>query len=59
MSLCHRDVTILKTDNPVLINFLYKKSPTFCASKNVDVIIVDGFFILHLMKGVQEPFGDI
>ncbi|CAG9814704.1 unnamed protein product [Phaedon cochleariae] len=58
MSLCHFDGTICKTNKSSLMNLLEaeveSEGPPY-----VDVVLLDGFFILHMMKDVPKLFGNI
>lgn len=58
MALCHLDGTIYKTDKSALMGFLEKKV-TSKAPDHVDVAILDGFFLLHLMKDIPRLFGNV
>lgn len=58
LSMCHVDATICKTDKSVLTKLLEKRiessTPPF-----VDVTIIDGFFLLHLVRDVPLTFEQI
>lgn len=58
MSLCHLNGTICKTDKSTLMKYLEAKVESQAAiSKNV--VLLDGFFLLHLIKEVPQTFGKI
>lgn len=58
MSLCHFDDTICKTSKSSLMNLLAaevkSEGPPY-----EDIVLLDGFFILHLMKDVPKLFENI
>lgn len=58
LSMCHLNGTICKTDKSALMKCLEKEvqhqPPT-----TIDVVIIDGFFLLHTMKNVPNKFGAI
>ena len=58
MFLCHIDGTMYKTDKAVLMKMLEKKIATQ-SPDSVHIKIIDGFFIVHLMKDVTKTFGGI
>lgn len=58
MSLCHLDGTICKTDKSILMKYLEAKLESQAPTSN-DVMLLDGFFILHLIKEVPHTFGKI
>lgn len=58
LSLCHLDETICKTDKSVLLKSLEGKIKTIAPS-HIDIVIVDGFFILHTLKELPKTFGNI
>lgn len=58
LALCHADGIICKTNKSVLMKLLEKKI-TSDAPEHSDVIIFDGFFIIHSMTEVPSKFGNI
>lgn len=58
LSLCHLDGTICKTDKAALMKCL-EKEVQHEPPRRIDVLIIDGFFLLHTMKNVPELFGGI
>ncbi|XP_011171576.3 uncharacterized protein LOC105204222 [Solenopsis invicta] len=57
-SLCHVDGSICKTDKSALLKILENKISTD-HPQNVDVIIFDGFFLLHLMRDIPLNLGGV
>ncbi|GBP23630.1 hypothetical protein EVAR_80247_1 [Eumeta japonica] len=58
LALCHLDGGFCKTDKSVLVKCLepnIDQEPP----RNIDVFLIDGFFILHSMKEVPKTFGSI
>lgn len=56
MSLCNLDGTICKTIKSVLL----KLSKTDSDSPfQIDIVIIDGFFLLHCIKDVPKTFGNL
>lgn len=58
LSMCHLDGSICKTDKSVLMRLL-EAEITSEPPEQTDVIIYDGYFMLHLMKDVPITFGNI
>lgn len=56
MALCNLDGTICKTEKSALTKCLKVESSR---SLIPDIIIIDGFYILHCMKDVPKTFGSI
>ncbi|CAH0563075.1 unnamed protein product [Brassicogethes aeneus] len=59
MSLCHVDGTICKTDKSTLMKTLTNEVDDNSEPQYVDVIIFDGFFMLHLIKDLPTTFGNV
>lgn len=62
LSLCHMDGAICKTDKSVLFKILEKEIKDAGVSNSpevYDVMIFDGFFILHQLKDLPSTFGSI
>lgn len=59
LSLCHFDGTICKTDKSALLKCLEKEIKEHEPPRCIDVLIIDGFFLLHTMKDVPKTFGNI
>lgn len=58
LALCHMDGTICKTDKSTLMKILQKEID--CNPPNTcDVIIYDGFFIMHAIRDVPLSFSKI
>lgn len=58
LSLCHIDGTMCKTDKSALLKLLQNnidKEPP----QRIDVIVFEGFFLLHVMKEMPLTFGKI
>ncbi|XP_046415809.1 uncharacterized protein LOC124177470 [Neodiprion fabricii] len=58
LSMCHLDGTICKTDKSALMKCLEKEVEHEEPSQ-IDILIIDGFFLLHTMKNVPRKFGGI
>ncbi|CAG5019593.1 unnamed protein product [Parnassius apollo] len=58
LSMCHLDGTICKTDKSALMKTL-EKEVQHEQPRHIDVLIIDGFFLLHTMKNVPKNFGNI
>lgn len=58
MSMCHLDGTICKTQKSALMTIVEKEVQSSTPPR-FDIVIVDGFFLLHLMKDVPRTFGAI
>jgi len=54
--LCHFDGTICKTEKSAMMKNLQNDS---ALPSHVDVVIVDGFFLIHCIKDVPHLFGNI
>lgn len=55
-SLCHSDGTICDTKKAVMMKILRCDSHL---PAHIDVVIVDGFFLIHTMRDVPQLFGNI
>lgn len=49
----HLDGTICKTDKSALMKCLEKEVP-YEQPRYIDVLIIDGFFLLHTMKNIPK-----
>lgn len=58
MSMCHLDGTICKTEKSALMKHL-EKGIEHQPPPHIDVVIIDGFFLLHTMTEVPKTFGNI
>lgn len=58
LSMCHLDGSICKTDKSALMKLLEREVQSQ-APQETDVMIYDGFFMLHLIKDVPATFGNI
>ena len=58
LSMCHFDGSICKTDKSALMKLLERKVESEPVQVT-DVMIYDGFFMLHLMKDVPSNLGNI
>ncbi|CAH2015292.1 unnamed protein product [Acanthoscelides obtectus] len=60
-SMCHPDGSICKTDKAQLTKLIEKKLETAIDQQpsSFDISIVDGFFMLHLMKEIPQTFDGI
>jgi len=59
-SMCHLDGTMYKTDKSALMKILEQKiSQPNVPPEYPDVVIIDGFFVLHLMREFPKTFGSI
>ncbi|GBP29521.1 hypothetical protein EVAR_93318_1 [Eumeta japonica] len=58
LALCHIDGTICKTDKSVLLKILEKEIDSN-PPERCDVIVYDGFFIMHSIRDVPSSFGNI
>lgn len=56
--MCHLDGTICKTDKSALMKRL-EKEVQHDQPGHIDVLIIDGFFLLYTMKNVPKNFGNI
>ncbi|CAH0721911.1 unnamed protein product, partial [Brenthis ino] len=58
LSMCHLDGAICKTPKSALMKCL-DKDIEHHPPPYIDILIIDGFFILHSMKDVPKSFGNI
>lgn len=58
MAMCHLDGTMCKTDKAAFAKLLEKRISSQ-PPPYTDVVILDGFFMLHLIKEVPKTFGSI
>ncbi|CAH0562924.1 unnamed protein product [Brassicogethes aeneus] len=58
LSLCYINGNICKTDKSILMKCLEQKIQSEKPDR-VDVVIIDGFFLMHLMKELPLSFGNI
>lgn len=58
LSMCHFDGTICKTVKSTLMKTL-EKNIEHHPPPHIDILIIDGFFVLHTMKDVPKKFGNI
>lgn len=58
LSMCHFDGGICKTQKSALMKSL-EKNIEHHPPVSIDVLIIDGFFLLHTMKSVPKTFGNI
>ena len=58
MSMCHLDGSICKTDKASLLKILEKQRQSN-VPQNCDVTILDGCFVLHLLKDMPANFGNV
>ncbi|KAL4113704.1 hypothetical protein QTP88_017283 [Uroleucon formosanum] len=59
-SMCHLDGTMYKTDKSALMKILEQKiSQPNVPPEHPDVAILDGFFVLHLIREFPKTFGSI
>ncbi|XP_066595439.1 uncharacterized protein [Prorops nasuta] len=56
MSLCNLDGSICKTNKSVLLKLFKTDSNT---PNHTDIVIIDGFFLLHCIKDVPKTFGNL
>lgn len=59
LSLCHFSGNFNKTDKSKLLNILEKQVVNHGQPESNDVLMYDGFFLLHLMQNVPATFGEI
>lgn len=60
LSLCHIDGSINKTVKSVLVKVLEQQSEDMeQPPSNVDMVIIDGFFLLNTMTDMPRTFGDV
>ncbi|CAK1581026.1 unnamed protein product [Parnassius mnemosyne] len=59
MSLCHFNGTICKTQKSAIVEVFEKQHNPGNIPMNFDVVIVDGFYLLHTMHDVPSTFGNI
>lgn len=55
-SFCHLDGVICKTEKSAMMKILRNDS---ALPNHIDVVIVDGFYLIHSMKDVPQSFGNI
>lgn len=55
-SLCHLDGTICKTEKSAMMKILRNDSSL---PAHIDVVIIDGFFLIHTLKDVPQSYGNI
>lgn len=58
LSMCHFDGAICKTQKSVLMRSL-EKGIQHHPPLHIDILIIDGFFLLHTTKNVPKTFGNI
>lgn len=58
LSMCHFDGAICKTEKSALMKSL-EKNIEHHPPPHINVLIIDGFFVLHTMKDVPKNFGNI
>ncbi|GFY58522.1 uncharacterized protein TNIN_185791 [Trichonephila inaurata madagascariensis] len=58
LSMCHLDGTICKTNKSALMKCL-EEEVQHEQPHHIDVLIINGFFLLHTMKNVPKTFGNI
>ncbi|CAF4952709.1 unnamed protein product [Pieris macdunnoughi] len=58
LAMCHADGIICKTDKSVLLKILEKETDSNTPQR-CDVLIYDGFFMLHAFQDVPSTFGNI
>lgn len=59
MSLCHEDGTIHKTQKSAMVEILKANVSNDEVTRRLDVVIFDGFFLLHTFKNIPKTFGGI
>lgn len=60
LSLCHIDGSINKTVKSVLVKVLEQQSEDMeQPPSNVDMVIIDGFFLLNTISDMPRTFGDV
>ena len=58
LSKCHIDGTICKTQKSTLKKSL-EKNLEHNSPDHIDILLIDGFFMLHTMKNIPKTFGAI
>ncbi|KAG8177889.1 hypothetical protein JTE90_001720 [Oedothorax gibbosus] len=58
LSLCHFDGAICKTQKSILMKCL-ETGVEHDQPSHIDIVVIDGFFVLHTMKNVPKTFGCI
>lgn len=58
LSMCHIDGAICKTQKSSVMKSL-ENGVEHIAPDRVDILLIDGFFLLHTMKNVPKTFGGI
>ncbi|XP_053595716.1 uncharacterized protein LOC128667953 [Microplitis demolitor] len=59
MSMCRLDGSLHQTDKSAIVNCFEKQHKCTDAPKTFDIVIVDGFFLLHTMHDIPATFGGI
>lgn len=59
MSLCHFDGTICKTEKSAIVAVFEKNHQPGNIPNTFDVVLVDGFFLIHTLRDVPATFGNI
>ncbi|KAL4703623.1 hypothetical protein ACJJTC_007650 [Scirpophaga incertulas] len=59
LSLCHEDGTIHKTQKSAMVEILKANVNCEDVPRRFDVVIFDGFFLLHTFKNIPKTFGGI
>lgn len=58
LSMCHLDGGICKTQKSILMKCL-ENGVEHDPPSHIDIILIDGFYLLHSMKNVPKTFGSI
>ncbi|CAH0562802.1 unnamed protein product [Brassicogethes aeneus] len=58
LSMCHVDGSIHKTDKSVLLKSL-ESQITSNEQEDIDLVVIDGFFVLHTVKEIPIQYGKI
>lgn len=56
MSLCHMDGSIHKTPKSAMVTFMEKEIDMPDTPSRFDIVVVDGFHIIHTMKNIPRTF---
>ncbi|KAL4702648.1 hypothetical protein ACJJTC_016455 [Scirpophaga incertulas] len=59
MSMCRLDGSLYQTDKSEIVKCFEKQHKCTDAPKTFDIVIVDGFFLLHTMHDIPATFGGI
>ncbi|KAF9408574.1 hypothetical protein HW555_011794 [Spodoptera exigua] len=59
MSMCRVDGSLYQTDKSAIVKCFEKQQKCTDAPSTLDVVIVDGFFLLHTMHDIPATFGGI